>query len=362
MISKDRQSNKDRKLILHVDIRNTVFAADSVGHMTVEEGINSYLTGVAWGEVDGQTKQWRHLSNQPSLKPPNQDAVCYYNYLERTLHHDVKGDRIFLRQVTKNFTKEEPGRVFSPILSKCLEQLKWKYSTNGNITTKGHDGTRYHYVLPSFLNLINQLAKCKRKFAIIFRTYGIDAMGILKALQATANKRHPSFPNGIDNLSIHNVVYKLKRENGEMVLVNSDDNTIVCNGEESILHWISSSEGVKAIQDDFNFWKDSNYSYIGGKPFWIPNDDDSSDEDEKALHIFIDDNIRHWETDSIVNFRKKSGHQFIDIHPEEYAELENVYYFQADLIDAICDSNYFIQRIADCEQNVFSNCVASDLQ
>jgi hypothetical protein len=53
----------------------------------------------------------------------------------------------------------------------------------------------YHYLLPSFLHLINELngAYATIDFRIILRTYGFDAPNVLSALQFVVDGVHPDY-------------------------------------------------------------------------------------------------------------------------------------------------------------------------
>ena len=59
-------SGRRRKLVLHVDLRNTILVADSVTNVAVEQALNAFLTGATWGyEKDGL---WEWHSDVPSVK------------------------------------------------------------------------------------------------------------------------------------------------------------------------------------------------------------------------------------------------------------------------------------------------------
>lgn len=42
-----------RKLILHFDARNTLFLSDKSYRFTIEEALNSYISGIVWGKQNG---------------------------------------------------------------------------------------------------------------------------------------------------------------------------------------------------------------------------------------------------------------------------------------------------------------------
>lgn len=80
------ESGRRRKLVLHLDIRNTILVADSVFSVNVEQALNSFLSSVTWGRetVNG----WEWFPGPPSLKRPGEDAdafITYYKHLEREL-------------------------------------------------------------------------------------------------------------------------------------------------------------------------------------------------------------------------------------------------------------------------------------
>lgn len=117
---------RKRKLILHFDQHNTIQVACTLPgrRITVEEGLNNFLTSVVWGkEVEGSASttsttntnnnnndydvdddqentrssassnssggvsSWKWVSNEPRLtKPPNEpDAITYFKYLEKKI-------------------------------------------------------------------------------------------------------------------------------------------------------------------------------------------------------------------------------------------------------------------------------------
>ncbi len=69
-----------RKLILHFDQHNTIQVASSLPdrHLTVEEGLNNFLTTACWGK-ETYDNGWTWVSNQPQMnKPINQpDAISF---------------------------------------------------------------------------------------------------------------------------------------------------------------------------------------------------------------------------------------------------------------------------------------------
>lgn len=62
--------------------------------------------------------------------------------------------------------------------------------------TKGEDGRLYHWILPSFFQLLRDLVREGRDFAVLFRTFGTDLPRVLRTVQrALKDGAHPLFPD-----------------------------------------------------------------------------------------------------------------------------------------------------------------------
>lgn len=175
------------KLVLHVDLRNTILVADSVTSTTVEQGLNSYMTCVAWGKLN-ENSEWRWINDKLSLESPKPGLISYYSYLESKLVRNAR-NRAELRQATGDFTLTPLGSQFYDIYEKHRKLLEWKHENVKYLTLD----SSYHYALPSFLNCLYKLQEDKRDFSVIIRTYGLDARNMLKALYSTTQGNHPNF-------------------------------------------------------------------------------------------------------------------------------------------------------------------------
>lgn len=90
--SASASNHKKRKLILHFDQHNTIQVACTLPgrRITVEEGLNNFLTSVVWGKevvVDGDTHDtsWQWVCQEPRITKPvgEPDAITYFKYLEK---------------------------------------------------------------------------------------------------------------------------------------------------------------------------------------------------------------------------------------------------------------------------------------
>ena len=122
------------------------------------------------------------MCEAPSLSPPCNDAVSYYSKFGR-----VAG-----------FTSAGPGRKFRGVLEEHLALLRWPADLpeDKELSVRGEDGHLYHWILPSFFQLLQDLASQGRDFAILFRTFGTDLPRVLSVVRrALIQGTHPLFPD-----------------------------------------------------------------------------------------------------------------------------------------------------------------------
>lgn len=346
-------SSPQRKLVLHFDIRNTILVADSVTKVNVEQALNSFLTSVTWGSVHSSSGKWTWHSATPCLTPPAPHLVTYYKHLERQLVQTPE-DRQKLRFTTGDFTQKGLGKMFLPYFEKHLRLLRWRLTkdeeTLNRLTMKGKDHGLYHYILPSFFKLMYHLKKSGRDFAIIFRTYGLDAKNVLRSTEYTINGNHPQFPESLD-MTVNTVPGTIYRSGNDDVTLRVCTSTFdpysftTYRNEREIYATLSKMEGICGFKDDFLHWQSHGYHYTAGKPLWIDPSDDS------VHHIIFDDNMRTYEDDNIVDLRIFRGHHVSSVSKAEVKKYEDVFMVQSDLMASIEHEDYFINKVKLCEEN-----------
>ncbi|XP_052779291.1 uncharacterized protein LOC128216686 [Mya arenaria] len=344
-------SAKQRKLILHFDIRNTVLVADSVTNVSVEQALNSFLTGVTWGRED-TSGEWQWHSDQLSLTPPAKDVVTYYKYLEKKFVKNTN-DRTLLRLATGDFTHNELGRIFHPHFQNHMELLKWRHEfeteRHNILTMSGHDGQQYNYLVPALYKCIYHLVETERDFAIVFRTFGLDAPNVIKSLAHGLQGHHPGFKEPVE-LPVDENIGTVKRSATAPTVATTSgaDGTKTFTGDREIYDMLSQRVGISGFRDDVHYWLENNYHHHTSKPLII------DPFDQNVHHIFFDDNYRTYEDDSIVDvrmFESRGASEARSLLNVETAQFENVCVVQADLIKCIEDENYYKDRVAECETN-----------
>lgn len=339
-----------RKLVLHFDIRNTVLVADSVTRVSMEQALNSFLTGVAWGRA--QNSEWHWHSYTPSLTPPAPGTTTIYKYLEKLLVK-TPADRTNLRIATGDFTHTAMGEGFLPVFEEHLHLLRWRHDPVEHLTMSGKNGKQYHYILPSVYRVIHQLYEDGRDFSVVFRTYGLDAKNVLTSLSHGLSGNHPDFPNPLD-MKVNTTHGKVYRKPNEPIVFEIKDGkskngeeASVYSGDREIYSMLSQAEGICAFQDDFLCWQNNNYHHRTAKPLYI------DPYDQTVHHIFFDDNIRTFEHDSIVDvrvFESPDAKEARSISNQEAAMYETMNMIQADLLQAIKDPEYFVKAVRTCEE------------
>jgi len=384
-----RSERGPRKLVLHFDVRNTILVSDSATHDNVEQALNSFLTGVTWGREEPSGWVWH--SDRPSLRAPCPGAITYYKSRERELVRSP-ADRVVLRRITGDFTRQPIGRKFRKYFEEHLRLLEWNaavpsinsfrsdqssssvhneptgtkpelVSVDRKLTIVGSDGRLYHYLLPSFIKMLYDLRADGCRFSVILRTYGVDAPKVLDSIAHIVAGSHPMFPGELP-VDVNRRPGRIRRQpDGRVIceLPPTADGTetpppTVLESDADIYRYMSDVDGICGFVDDFRFWQERGYAHSDGKPLWI----DLADPD--VQHIFFDDNIRVADAEGIVDVRlfdvastvSGSGRQAAvarSLTIEEIAPLENVCLVQADLFECTSNVDYFIDRVRQCQIN-----------
>lgn len=330
------EAQKKRKLVLHVDLNNTILVSDAVTCQGTAEALDYFLTTVTWGKMNKHGR-WEWLSDSPSLLPPSDDAVTYYSKFGRT----------------PGFTSTAAGRRFRGVLDEHLDLLRWPEGVKDDreLAIKGEDGRLYHWILPSFFQLLRDLVQEGREFAILFRTFGSDLPRVLKAVSKALNEgAHPLFPDLPDlKLSVNMTPGKIRCSKSGIVLSRAPDRVSTDGGERGLYQYLSSVQGLGGFEDHFDWWVRNAYSIYGGKPLWV------DPFDQTVQHIFIDDNIRQDDKDTIIHPKVFLDPSSAETRTACISELYDLTLVQTDLLRAISDPSYFTQRVHICLENYDRN-------
>ncbi|KAM9750905.1 uncharacterized protein ACNS7B_007892 isoform 1-T1 [Menidia menidia] len=328
-------NGRSRKLVLHVDLNNTILVSDAVTGQGTVAALDYFLTTVTWGKMSKQGV-WEWLSDAPSLLPPRSDAVSYYSQFGRV----------------PAFTSVA-GRPFRGVLDQHLELLRWPEGTKGDreLSVRGEDGRLYHWILPSFFQLLRELSREGRDFAVLFRTFGSDLPRVLRAMsRALVEGAHPLFPDLPElKLGVDVTPGRIRCSGRGVVLSRAQQRVSSRHGDRGLYQYLSSVRGLGGFQDHFDWWASNTFSIRGGKPLWI------DPFDRRVQHIFIDDNIRQNDEDTIVQPKVFLEPDGSETRTACTSELYDVALVQTDLLTAISDPGYFTRRVHICLENYQRN-------
>ncbi|XP_049682899.1 uncharacterized protein LOC126049859 [Accipiter gentilis] len=318
-----------RRLVLHVDLNNTVVAADAVSGQGPRAALNTFLSTVTWGRA-GAAGEWQWASDRPSLGPPCPGALSYYSRHGRD----------------PAFTEAGPGRCFGGLHARHLQLLEWPGRPHDVFSVQGEPSKSYHLILPAFFRLLDTLHREGRTFAVIFRTFGTDLPRALRAVSCALAGQHPQFPTLRDvALPVDLNPGQIRCSKREVVLTRGAERLATREDGRKLYDYFSSFEGIGGFQDHFDWWARNQFSSRGGKPLWIDPHDPS------IHHIFIDDNIRLDDEDTIVHPQVFSEQGSSSPRRAPTSELYDICLVQNDLLEAIADEDYFLRCVRRCEEN-----------
>jgi hypothetical protein len=97
--------------------------------LTVEEGLNNFITSAVWGKEENN--EWKWISTEPQLKKPVADpnVTTYFKYLEKKIVKEPK-DRTELKKQTCRFIYSQHGAKFREFFDLYLKQLAFNEIEN----------------------------------------------------------------------------------------------------------------------------------------------------------------------------------------------------------------------------------------
>ncbi|XP_001627047.3 uncharacterized protein LOC5506319 [Nematostella vectensis] len=337
-------ASKQRKLVLHIDVNNTMFVGDSKTKLTALEGVlNEYMTEIVWGRKN-EEDEWVPVENPISSKPASENVISYYKYAEEKYQNAGK-PRSEFKEHARQFTFEEIGKRFRPYVEKVKERLECDAPVVDGIIDplilKEPHGI-YYRIVPSFFKLITNLIEKGQEFSIILRTFGGDGETALQAVKLFIDGLHPvfGFPEG-KSLDVSFTPYQITGCEEGLSVRTSDNKKLNC--PEKVYVLFSEKAGVHLFLDDYEWWKKQGYVSSAGKPLLVDPTDSS------IHHIMFDDNIRAWDpSDNIVNLMVRKEGKFQECDPKE---LDDVCLVRTQLFESVLDEDYFIEKVEMCQHN-----------
>jgi len=285
------------KIILNLDINQTLIAIDSSSKRTLDQILNTLLAS-----------EYKYRWSSEFAEP-----ISYKAYVESYLlpgpAHDTelkKKRRQLLEQFVSFLQKDQHPLEQEVVASYSILKQKLQNSL----------------LFPSFLHLISWLKQEEIPYRLVLRTFGEDKELVTSAiLQA--------FPE--DSFYAAG-----KFENGTLIL-KAGKKTLQFQTGEEIYQFFKNAPGHLAIQDDWKIWKDNQQLREFGKKFFIDG------EDREALSLFFDDNVNE-SPSALYNVVDP-----VDIKSQKpldtFELIQQKKLFRVNPYQAIMDEQYFIDLI-----------------
>lgn len=116
-----------------------------------------------------------------------------------------------------------PANLFNSWMCLCVTDWLCSLQEHKELSVKGEDGRLYHWILPSFFQLLKDLVQEGREFAILFRTFGTDLPRVLRAVHRALNEgAHPLFPDLPDLKVKENHTFSLHSHEGQFAHITKE--------------------------------------------------------------------------------------------------------------------------------------------
>ncbi|CAJ1358381.1 unnamed protein product [Effrenium voratum] len=196
-------------LLIHLDINKTVIQSDSIQMKSIEEGIREGIAELFWGtlrqDARGKTVGWDWCGNRPSCSPPettDQEASELHTYASfcKKMHEEKEQQKVSIRSfrlVEKDDVKAEFNKVLDLAMKKL--QLPPEVRFQPEAEAVGLKGSTI-MMFPAVFHLVAALQRAKRKFAILFRSFGADHENIKQEWNSFCEMRHPLYSKFIEGI------------------------------------------------------------------------------------------------------------------------------------------------------------------
>jgi len=287
-----------QRLVLHFDVNKTIIATDIVQGKALAQTINGILAEFTLFAWDGSVTE------------------SYYAYVTRQIARNHPN----LSRASEAFKHERSRllREFPAYLEHHHPDLYKTYVTEAAHMVQLLEAES-PTIFPSFFKLIAWLNESdyRDRYVIHLRTFGQDLPEIVPVLEKRAQLAFSAF--GIFR------EHKLH--------VGTDTDKAIYNSAQELYDILTSSGKNYAIQDDYQYWKISNFQARGGKPFPIDLHDAS------VVALFFDDNANDLDKPIVCPITPQGSLE----STERLIDLGTIVVVNPK--EAILNEDYFIEKV-----------------
>lgn len=390
------EDERNRWLVLHFALPRTIMTCDMAMGRSTEAELNDALSSMAWGSVDGYTREWTLESEDPSLEPPHPAWISYAEYVSRmypsdhTMEEEAREENTRMAaQKRAVFTNPgEPGLKFRAMLDQMVKNLMHsnkalakafdikkvildeKEVPEDEAKSEAQNIMRYgrHQVLPAFWQLLTQLTRRGRRFSVVFRTFSEEQLSAIKReLQLFCEGHHPAYSGqnktvkpppmngdkGSRDFRLSSAgTGRFDRMGGslefaERPVSETEPGPTVYSFPPyhevyaGLMNHILEANNTAAIVDDLAYWEAKDRQAEGGKLLLV--DYAGGFAETKVQHIFFDGNIQRGDAFCVDVRDVVSG------EPISFKEVDGVFLHRVDLFQAVTDIEYFTKAVDACD-------------
>eukprot|EP00448_Togula_jolla_P005614 CAMPEP_0170597166 /NCGR_PEP_ID=MMETSP0224-20130122/15559_1 /TAXON_ID=285029 /ORGANISM="Togula jolla, Strain CCCM 725" /LENGTH=539 /DNA_ID=CAMNT_0010921613 /DNA_START=19 /DNA_END=1638 /DNA_ORIENTATION=+ len=216
------EEERKRWLILHFAVPRTIMTWDLEQGRSTEAELNDVLSGMAWGTIDAETRDFILESEDPSLEAPHASLISYAEFVARTYPTDPstaekarEENQRMASERRATFTNPgNPGSKFRPMFDLLVKNLA--HSNKAlmrafdlkkpilNEADMPEDSSKLesqnimrfgrHQILPSFWHLLCQLTRSQRRFSVVFHSFSREQLALVQGeLALFCQGQHPAY-------------------------------------------------------------------------------------------------------------------------------------------------------------------------
>ena len=450
MSSEQRDGKQQPTLILHLDVNKTLIFTDKASGHSLEGLVNSTIASRTFGTINDtvQPPIWTPvlLSSATSTCSPLVDINALYSYDAyvreillpyKDIHQKSDGTTLTsdeqnliveenkqIRkqriQLTTVFTEiNQPGEQFREEYLQLLSALQLSSEDISLCKSKPELNLlvelQTRFLFPSYFQLLLWLLETKRKFLIIFRTFGQDLIDVITEHNIFVQGNHPLYPISIADNSLlpglSSLIVPLPYNTGMFIrqgTLHTTDSKLITiigtnyhdnnsnttkltniahttvNSKEYIQPHVNMIMGyhdiynyflsllpnnnnknpldpgtVVGIRDDYVAWFSNGQKGHVGKlmPFDIENKNihsiffDDNCGDDKDAFVTMNPRLSNYGSSSCTDPRILDPRIITNSKSLTWPEVRNIYAVTVDPYSAVLDKDYFIKAIEMCEKN-----------
>ncbi|KAL3937446.1 MAG: hypothetical protein SGBAC_007457 [Bacillariaceae sp.] len=403
------------RLVLHLDINETILLGDDAGGDSTSDSIQKMLAKSAFCQVPPGKLDWdntqqlepthwwdgQQIGRETSIPPlytgwdwpPN--TCPYYRTKFKKFAKEFVSEST---ETTKEPGQPHHGKIYKPIWEECQHLLlSSPLDDTSSSAAVQASMSRHPHLLPAFYHILDYLQGLQQSSAdvsttdivpppvtLVFRTFGTDIEEVAKWVTEYAKEQDCPWleigPNQLYQGRWKELEGKDSSTGGKpnaiYQLWDLAETKVVAKDENEILKLLNSGK-IFGIRDDYDYWKKYQWIPTAGKPVWIPSTPGANssrvDEAEEPVfchHLLFDDNIHNLPDDGIACIRQQqesstANTEFttVDVSVMHGGEYQGIHLKRVPTVEPVLNPKWYIEQIEHSRvllQEILAKQVATD--